>query len=85
MATDSTNPAVLKPKYDPIADFAPVGKMAQTSNVLVVGEKNKTKSLKEFLAQARVESGGMNPVMPLNQFAFNNGLVVCGSGGRSAC
>ena len=48
VATHSTNPAVLKIKYDPIADFAPVGMMAQTSNVLVVGDKNKAKTLQEF-------------------------------------
>lgn len=58
VATHSTNPAVLKLKYDPIADFAPVGMMAQTSNVLVVGEKNKAKNLQEFLAQARAKPGG---------------------------
>lgn len=60
VATHSTNPAVLKIKYDPIADFAPVGMMAQTSNVLVVGEKNKAKNLKEFLDQARAKPGGMS-------------------------
>ena len=53
VATHSTNPAVLKLKYDLITDFAPVGMMAQTSNVLVVGEKNKARNLQEFLAQAQ--------------------------------
>lgn len=60
VATHSTNPAVLKLKYDPVADFAPIGMMAQTSNVLVVGEKNKAKDLQEFLAQARAKPGGMS-------------------------
>ena len=60
VATHSTNPAVLKIKYDPIADFAPVGMMAQTSNVLVVGDKNKAKTLQEFLALARAKAGGMS-------------------------
>lgn len=60
VATHSTNPAVLKIKYDPIADFAPVGMMAQTSNVLVVGEKSKAKNLQEFLALARAKAGGMS-------------------------
>jgi tripartite-type tricarboxylate transporter receptor subunit TctC len=59
VATHSTNPAVLKIRYDPIADFAPVGMMAQTSNVLVVGEKNKARNLQEFLAQARAKPGSM--------------------------
>ena len=60
VATHSTNPAVLKLKYDPITDFTPVGMMAQTSNVLVVGEKNRAKSLQEFLAQARSKPGAMS-------------------------
>lgn len=60
VATHSTNPAVLKIKYDPIADFAPVGMMAQTSNVLVVADKNKAKNLQEFLAQARAKPGGLS-------------------------
>jgi tripartite-type tricarboxylate transporter receptor subunit TctC len=60
VATHSTNPAVLKIRYDPIADFAPVGMMAQTSNVLVVGEKSKAKNLQEFLALARAKPGGMS-------------------------
>lgn len=38
VATHSTNPAMLKIRYDPVADFAPVGMMAQTSNVMVVSE-----------------------------------------------
>lgn len=60
VATHSTNPAVLKIKYDPIGDFAPVGMMAQTSNVLVVGEKSRARNLQEFLALARAKPGGMS-------------------------
>ena len=60
VATHSTNPAVFKLKYDPIADFTPVGMMARTSNVLVVGDKNKAKTLPEFLALARSKPGAMS-------------------------
>ena len=60
VATHSTNPAVLKLKYDPIADFAPVGMMAQTSNVLVVSDKSKAKNLQEFLALARAKPGSLS-------------------------
>ena len=60
VATHSTNPAVLALKYDPIADFAPVGIMAQTSNVLVVSDKSKARTLQEFLAEARTKPGVMN-------------------------
>ena len=60
VATHSTNPAVLKLKYDPVADFTPVGMMARTSNVLVVGDKHKVKTLPEFLALARSKPGAMS-------------------------
>jgi tripartite-type tricarboxylate transporter receptor subunit TctC len=60
VATHSTNPAVLKLKYDPIADFSPVGMIAQTSNVLVVPEKSKAKTLQEFLTLARTKPGSMS-------------------------
>lgn len=60
VATHSTNPAVLKLRYDPITDFAPIGMMAQTSNVLVVSDKSKAKTLQEFLALARAKPGSMS-------------------------
>lgn len=68
VATHSTNPAVLKIKYDPIADFAPIGVMAQTSNVLVVNADSRAQSkphsvphsLQEFLTLARAKPGGMS-------------------------
>jgi tripartite-type tricarboxylate transporter receptor subunit TctC len=64
VATHSTNPAVLKIKYDPIADFAPVGMMAQTANVLVVNVDgragNKAHSLQEFLTLARAKPGALS-------------------------
>lgn len=60
VATHSTNPAVLKIRYDPIADFAPVGMMGLTSNVLVVGSKNPAKNFQDFLAMARANPGKLN-------------------------
>jgi tripartite-type tricarboxylate transporter receptor subunit TctC len=60
VATHSTNPAVLKIRYDPIADFAPVGMMGLTSNVLVVGSKNPARNFQDFLAMARANPGKLN-------------------------
>ncbi|MSQ57355.1 MAG: tripartite tricarboxylate transporter substrate binding protein [Limnohabitans sp.] len=60
VATRSTNPAVLPIKYDPIAEFSPIGMMARTSNVLVVGPKNQVKIFAEFLALARKSQGSMS-------------------------
>ena len=60
VATHSTNPAVMKLSYDPIADFSPVGMMGQTSNVLVVSSSSQAKNLQEFLALARAKPGTLN-------------------------
>ncbi len=60
VTSHSTNPAVRTLKYDPIADFAPVGMMAKTSNVLVINDKSKAKTLQEFLELARTKPGGMS-------------------------
>lgn len=57
VATHGTNPAVLKLKYDPIADLSPVGMMAQASNVLVDGDRTAAKALQEFLSLARAKPG----------------------------
>lgn len=60
VATHSTNPAVLKIKYDPITDFTPVGMMARTANVLVVSDKHKATTFTEFLALARSKPDAMS-------------------------
>ena len=60
VATHSTNPAVLPIKYDPITDFAPIGMMAQTANVLVVNAKHKATTLQEFLTLARTTPQGLS-------------------------
>jgi tripartite-type tricarboxylate transporter receptor subunit TctC len=59
VATHSTNPAVLKLRYDPIADFTPVGMMARTSNVLVVGPQGPH-TLAQFLSTARARPGQLS-------------------------
>lgn len=60
VATHSTNPAVLKLSYDPIADFAPVGMMGKTSNVLVVSSDSTAKTLQDFISLARAKPGVLN-------------------------
>ena len=59
VATHSTNPAVFKLRYDPIADFTPVGMMARTSNVLVVGPQGP-QTFQQFMATARVKPGQLS-------------------------
>lgn len=59
VATHSTNPAVLKLRYDPIADFTPVGMMARTSNVLVVSPPGP-QSFQQFMSMARTQPGRLS-------------------------
>ena len=60
VATHGTAPAVSKLPYDAVKDFSPIGMMAATSNVLVVSDRVKATTLKEFIAQAKAKSQGMN-------------------------
>jgi tripartite-type tricarboxylate transporter receptor subunit TctC len=60
VATHSTNPAVLKIRYDPITDFSPVGMMARTSNVLVVGQQHPAQHFQQFLSMVRSKPGQMS-------------------------
>ena len=60
IATHGTNPAVSKLPYDAVKDFAPVGMVAVTPNVLVVNEKVRAKSLAEFVALAKAKSRGLS-------------------------
>ena len=55
VVTHGTNPAVSKLPYDAVRDFAPVGMLATTSNVLVVNEKAGVKSLPELVAALRAK------------------------------
>jgi tripartite-type tricarboxylate transporter receptor subunit TctC len=45
--------------YDPLASFAPVSKLAQTSYVLVVNNKVKANNVKEFIALAKAQPGSI--------------------------
>jgi tripartite-type tricarboxylate transporter receptor subunit TctC len=55
IATHGTNPAVSRLPYDAVKDFAPVGMVAVTPNILVVNEKVPAKTLAEFVGLARAK------------------------------
>jgi tripartite-type tricarboxylate transporter receptor subunit TctC len=60
VVTHGTNPAVSKLPYDAVKDFAPIGMIAATSNVLVVNEKAGVKTLQELIAALRARPKGMS-------------------------
>lgn len=52
-------PALMKTRYDPVADFAPVSIIATNPLVLVVNSNFPAKTLREFVDYARGRSGTM--------------------------
>lgn len=62
VGTLAVNPALFGKKlpYDPNKDFAPVTLVAKVPNVIAVSEKNKNKTLAEFVADAKKNPGKIN-------------------------
>ncbi|MCX7311767.1 MAG: tripartite tricarboxylate transporter substrate binding protein [Alphaproteobacteria bacterium] len=57
----ATIPALSKkPEYDPVKDFAPVAKVSQSEQLLVVHPDVPVKSLKELVAYAKANPGKLN-------------------------
>jgi tripartite-type tricarboxylate transporter receptor subunit TctC len=52
-------PALSKPSYNPVADFAPISKIATSPFVLVVNPNFPAKTLSEFVAHVRGQSGNI--------------------------
>jgi tripartite-type tricarboxylate transporter receptor subunit TctC len=52
-------PALSKPSYDPIADFAPISNIATSPFVLVVNPNFPAKSLSEFVTYVRAQPGNI--------------------------
>ena len=56
-ATHGMNPALQKLRYDPLADFEPVGLVAYSPTVMVVNADVPVKTLKEAVAQLKATPG----------------------------
>jgi tripartite-type tricarboxylate transporter receptor subunit TctC len=57
----TTIPAVAKrPEYDPVKNFAPVAKVSQSEQLLVLHPDVKANSIKEFIALCRAAPGKLN-------------------------
>ncbi len=53
----ATPALMLRPTYDPIADFTPIGRMGTYIFAFVVGEQVPVRSMQEFLALAKARPG----------------------------
>jgi tripartite-type tricarboxylate transporter receptor subunit TctC len=59
--TQAANPHLLKQlPYDPIKDFAPVGRLVQGYMLMVVNPELKAKTVTEFIALAKQAPGSLN-------------------------
>ena len=55
----TVNPSLYKLPYDPIRDFAPVSLVYSTSSILAVNASVPAKSVRELVALARAQPGGL--------------------------
>jgi len=53
------NPSLYKLAYDPVKDFAPVSQVTVSPNILVVHNTVPAKSVKELVALAKAQPGGL--------------------------
>jgi tripartite-type tricarboxylate transporter receptor subunit TctC len=63
------NPSLYKLAFDPVKDFAPVSQVTVQPNVLVVHNAVPAKSVKELVALAKAQPGGLT-------FASGGGLTL---------
>jgi tripartite-type tricarboxylate transporter receptor subunit TctC len=60
IATHGINPALQHLRYDPVADFQPIGMMASSPTLLVVSSSAHIDSVQALIAQARKDPESLN-------------------------
>ncbi|WP_382162199.1 Bug family tripartite tricarboxylate transporter substrate binding protein [Hydrogenophaga sp. ANAO-22] len=53
IATHAMNPALQKLRYDPVADFEPIGMVGSSATLMVTSTKVPANNVKEFVAQQK--------------------------------
>ena len=87
IATHSMNPALQKLKYDPVADFAPVGLVGYSPTLMVANAATPVKDVKDLVAQLKAKpdkytyasaGNGTAPHFAAELFKLNAGVVMLG-------
>jgi tripartite-type tricarboxylate transporter receptor subunit TctC len=87
VATHAMNPALQKLRYDPVADFAPVGLIATSSTLMVANARAGIKDAQELVAQSRARpdrfayasaGNGTAPHFAAELFKINTGASMVG-------
>ena len=88
IATHAMNPALQKVRYDPVADFAPVGLVGYSPTLMVVNANVNVRDVKDLVGQLKAKpdsytyaSAGMGtaPYYAAELFKLNAGVVMTGA------
>ena len=87
IATHAMNPALQKLRYDPIADFAPIGLVGYSPTLMVANPAVPVKDVKDLVAQLKAKpdkytyasaGNGTAPHYAAELFKLNAGVVMLG-------
>ncbi len=87
IATHGMNPALQKLRYDPVADFAPVGLVGYSPTLMVANGTVPVKDVKDLVAQLKAKpdkytyasaGNGTAPHFAAELFKLNAGVVMLG-------
>jgi 2-methylaconitate cis-trans-isomerase PrpF/tripartite-type tricarboxylate transporter receptor subunit TctC len=87
IATHSMNPALQKLKYDPVADFEPIGLVGYSPTLMVANATVPVKDVKDLVAQLKANpdkysyasaGNGTAPHFAAELFKLNAGVVMLG-------
>ncbi len=87
IATHSMNPALQKLRYDPVADFEPVGLVGYSPTLMVANASVPVKDVRDLVAQLKAKpdkytyasaGNGTAPQFAAELFKLNAGVVMLG-------
>ena len=87
IATHSMNPALQKLRYDPVADFEPIGLVGYSPTLMVANATVGVKDVKDLIAQLKAKpdkytyasaGNGTAPQFAAELFKLNAGVVMLG-------
>ena len=88
IATHAMNPALQKLRYDPVADFTPIGLVGYSPTLMVANAKVPVKDVKDLVAQLKAKpdlytyalaGNGTAPHFAAELFKLNAGVVMTGA------
>ena len=88
IATHAMNPALQKLRYDPVADFAPIGLVGYSPTLMVASTTVQVKDVKDLVAQLKAKpdrytyasaGNGTAPHYAAELFKLNAGVVMTGA------